>query len=456
VTETAAEEATPGEPTPEAATAAPRLRTGNFLLLSLYWVAIAYMWQSLGLLIVPDLVQQFVPHAFRGTALSALEGIGTVMAIVWQPVAGSISDHIRTPFGRRRPFILAGTVGDVLFLTGMALSGSYWLLVAFYLLLQTASNTAQGPYQGLLPDNVPKKQHGTASGFYGVANLVGLLAGTVVAGWILVHRGPRAAIASIALLLIVTMVLTVLFVPDRHPPAPSTFKGWDTVIRTFLVPTRYPDFLWLMASRLLILMGIVGMQSFTFFFFGDVFFPHDRHTTRVATYTLLGVVIVVGILVTWPAARLSDRFGRRGLIFAGGLLGALALPILFFSHWQWVPDALLLPVAHALKVTPLAAQTLAAGLLIGVGFGSFISVDWAFITDVIPADEAGLFMGFSNVATAGAGIIARFIGGFLLDAFNRGGSILGLPGGYPVLFGVLFVWLVAGSFLVLKVRESRR
>ena len=49
---------------------------------------------------------------------------------------------------------------------------------------------------------------------------------------------------------------------------------------------------------------------------------------------------------------------------------------------------------------------LMAGVVIGFGLGVFFSVDWAFIQDIIPADQGGLYMGFSNIATAGAGIIA--------------------------------------------------
>ena len=101
----------------------------------------------------------------------------------------------------------------------------------------------------------------------------------------------------------------------------------------------------------------------------------------------------------------------------------------------------------------LAAQAVILGFAIGVGFGSFLSVDWAFITDVIPADEAGRFMGFSNIATAGSGIIARLSAGWLLDYFNAGPRILGLPGGYPVIFSLFALWMIAGSLLVLKVRE---
>ncbi len=433
-----------------------RLNHLDFALLSLYWVAIGYLWQSLGTLILPDLVQSLVGQADKGKALSLLEGIGTLMAVVWQPLMGAVSDRTRSRFGRRRPFIVGGTLGDVIFLAGLALSGSYWWLVVFYFLLQTASNTAQGPYQGLLPDVVPEGQRGTASGYYGLSNLLGILAGTVGAGLLQSHLGRGAAIASIAVLLLVTMLATVVLVPDRAQPSRTAFSSaGQALVATFTAPLPYPDFMWLMGSRLLILMGIVGIQSFTLFFYSDAFFNHSSHAAVSATTVLLGLVVGLAILTTWPAARLSDRIGRKPLILIGGALGATGTLILMFSGYRWLPEPLLLPMSAALGVPPLAAQTMVVGLLIGVGFGAFISVDWAFITDLIPADQAGLFFGFANIATAGSGIVARFIAGFLLDHFNAGPSVLHLPGGYPVIFGVFCAWLVLGTLLVLKVRPRR-
>lgn len=434
----------------------PRLGHLDFAVLSVYWVAIGYLWTSLGGLILPDLVLQLVGRAHEGVALGVLEGIGSLMAVVWQPVIGAVSDRTVTRWGRRRPFIAIGTVGDVVFLVGLALSGTYWFVVVFYFLLQTASNTAQGPYQGLLPDVVPVEQRGLASGYYGLSNVVGLLAGTIGAGFILAHAGRLVAILSICALLVVAMVPTVTLVPDRAERTSRQFAGIrEALVTTFSRPLGHPGFLWLMASRLLILMGLVGIQSFVFFYFSNVFFGGDRHATITASYTLQGLVIVCAFLVSIPSARVSDLVGRRPVILAGGLLGAAGLLMLVFSDYELLPPSIVLPLAAALKVPPLAAQATYVGILIGVGYGMFFSVDWAFIQDVIPRDEAGLFMGFSNIATAGSGIIARFVGGLLLDPFNAGPRILGLPGGFPVIFAVFCAWLVAGAVLIFKVPERR-
>ena len=442
-----------------AAAAAPpkRLNHFDFVVLSLYWVAIGYLWNSLTALILPDLIIQLVGREHEGLAASFLKSLGTLVAILWQPAIGGISDRTITPWGRRRPFIVAGTAGDVLFLTGIALAGNYWWLVACYFLLQLASNTAQAPYQGLLPDVVPVEQRGTASGYYGVANLVGIASGTVGAGLLLAHFGRSAAVASIVVVLVTTMLVTVLVVPDRAAPVEGQFRSARELLsKTFAVPFRNRDFLWLMVSRLLIFMGFGGLQNFAFFYFDNVFFQHDRKATTIAASTLLGLSIGVAALITWPASRLSDRIGRKPLIFTSGLFGAAGTLLLVFSHFLWVPEGLLSPLARLLKVPDLAAQATLSGLVIGLGLGVFFSVDWAFIQDIIPPNEGGLYMGFSNIATAGAGIIAVFIGGPILDTFNAGPRLLGLPGGFPVVFGLFVVWFVIGSLSILKVPERRR
>ncbi|HKW73680.1 MAG TPA: MFS transporter [Candidatus Dormibacteraeota bacterium] len=434
-----------------------RLNHLDFVVLSLYWVAIGYLWNSLTALILPDMIIQFVGRANEGTASSLLKSMGTLVAVIWQPIVGGISDRTVTRWGRRRPFIAGGTIGDLLFLAGIALAGNYWWVAVLYFFLQFSSNTAQAPYQGLLPDVVPERQRGHASGYYGVANLAGIASGTVGAGVLLARYGRGAAILSIALVLVTTMLATIFFVPDRRTPVERQFQSLKELLRkTFGVPLRNVNFVWLMVSRLLIFMGFGGLQNYAFFYFDNVFFHHDRKATTLAATTLLGIAISVAALVSWPASRVSDRTGRRPLIFVAGLAGAVGSLVLVFSHYQWLPGRLLDPLATALKVPDLAAQATLTGVLIGLGLGVFFSVDWAFIQDTIPPHQGGLYMGFSNIATAGAGIAAVAVGGPLLDIFNRGPLILGLPGGFPVVFGLFVVWFVIGSLSILKVPERRR
>jgi len=86
------------------AVAAPQRRLNHldFVVLSLYWIAIGYLWNSLTALILPDMIIQFVGRAHEGVAASLLKSLGTLVAIIWQPVVGSISDRTVTRWGRRR------------------------------------------------------------------------------------------------------------------------------------------------------------------------------------------------------------------------------------------------------------------------------------------------------------------------------------------------------------------
>lgn len=438
-----------------------RLNLRRLVLLSLYWVAIGYLWNSIGAQVIPPLVRGFVGQAHEGTALSLLESTGTLIAVVWQPMIGALSDRTNLTWGRRRPYIGGGAVGSAVFLVLMAFVGSYFWLFVIYFGLQLASNTAQGPYQGLLPDVVPEKEFGKASAFYGLGNLVGTLIGFVVVGIFASHGRYDLALYSMAVMLLSTMLLTVVLVPDRMKPAGALkLRFKEITLGTFNIsPRRHGSFLWLMVSRLLILMGVVGLETFSNFFFKDVFYPGNgtalANSANAATTYLLAIIVLCALLISYPAARLSDRIGRKPIVFACGLVGAAGTLGLVFSHYTLLPDAVTSPVASLVHVPSGLAQVLWFGVLIGLSAGAFLSVDWAFTVDLIPKAEAGRFLGFANIATAGSGIIARFIAGPILDHFNAGAPILGTLGGYPVVFGLFCFFFVGGAFAVLPVRERR-
>jgi MFS family permease len=234
----------------------------------------------------------------------------------------------------------------------------------------------------------------------------------------------------------------------------------ELLFGTFAIsPRKYSNFLWLMTSRLLILVAIAGLQSFALFFFRDVFYPGRGvaldNAAQAATRDLSAVIILLALLVSYPAAAISHRVGRKPLIVFAGLIGAIGAVGLISSPYLFLPSFMLVPVGTLLHLSANLSQSLYCGMLVGVAAGTFLSVDWAFLCEVIPMDEAGRFLGFSNLATAGSGVIARLVGGPLIDIFNARGHILGQPGGYPVTFSVYVVFFLLGTLAILKVGETR-
>ena len=146
----------------------------QLLRISLYW---------LGLTAIDAAVSQYI--AFRlaytdirgdipiGTATTLLTIGGAVLAIIIQPTVGSISDYAVTKWGRRKPFIVFGSLLDVVFLVGIANSNTLLALGAFVMLLTFSTNIARGPFQGYVPDLVAEPQVGSASAMVGMMQILG-------------------------------------------------------------------------------------------------------------------------------------------------------------------------------------------------------------------------------------------------------------------------------------------
>jgi len=108
---------------------------------------------------------------------------------------------------------------------------------------------------------------------------------------------------------------------------------------------------------------------------------------------------------------------------------AIGLAAVHLSEWWFSPGMMILPV-------------LAGGLLL-----------WPRALRILFGLVAIMLLYDGLYDRAGAGIIAVFAGGLLLDPFNAGPRILGLPGGFVVVFSVFVVWFVIGSLSILKVPE---
>jgi MFS family permease len=147
------------------------------------------------------------------------------------------------------------------------------------------------------------------------------------------------------------------------------------------------------------------------------------------------LMLYVGVFIFIFAALsgwLADRFSRRLLIGAAGLLAALGTLVAILS-----PDLTML---------------YAGGCLIGAGTGLFYTASWALGTLLVSKAEAGRYLGISNLAGAGAGAVGSYIGGPIADFFTV--HVPSVPGlGYVLLFGIYGLLFLFSILAVTWIKE---
>lgn len=408
-----------------------RVSIRELVNLNTYWLGLSFMWNSLHVLVLPAVLLEFVPDERKNTTLGMLTFTGLILAMIVQPVAGWLSDRIATRFGRRRPWIALGTLLDLIFLSLMAMAGGLPLLAATYIGLQFTSNLAHGPAQGLMHDRVPLAQMGVASGVKNLFDMLGLVASSLLIGRILQPERVAGTITVIAGVLLLGAVFTLLGVREPGKDSPSALApagGAFLISRTGI--RRHRDYWNLILARLLFLTGVYGVQTFAQYYIRDTLAVPDPVKL---TGDLLATIVLTLIGFSIIAGYVCDRIGRKPMhILAVALLALGSLLMLGADR----PGAILL-----------------FGSVIGAGIGVFVSANWALANDLAPQGHAGMFLGLTNLATAGAGALSRLAGPGIdaLNAIEKASFM-----GYDAMFIGAALFSLISLVLLLRLPEKKR
>lgn len=479
------------------------MRWRDHVRINILWLGLNIENGSITPVILPYLVALFVADAQKNTHLATIRVVSLAVAMLVQPVSGMLSDRSRHRWGRRRPFILIGTLVNIVVLLiigfspqfiGSSLDNTieplfgvptaYVVLLLGVILVQSAVNITFGALIGLIPDLVPKDQRGRSSGVKAVLELLPAFLIILIGPW--VDRGQIWPVIGIVIFaLVVTMLITVLFVEeDPLEVAPKddvreNIRRLVALMAIFVITTQvavwivrsgstflmergaelwqqitviglagligmagsifigvylgawvgigkeaqgHKSFIWWVINRLLFLAAVGSIQGFAFFYMQDYFAAEDPATMTAILLAVVGVLLIPSALA---GGYLADRVGRKRLVAYSGLIAAAgSLLLLFATNFPLV---------------------ILSGSIIGVGTGLFMATNWALGTDLAPRAEAGRYLGISNLAGAGAGIVGAGIGGPIADFFN---SIrLGL--GYLVIFAI-YALLFLLSVVVLR------
>lgn len=408
-----------------------RLPLSQLVTLSIYWFGIQTIWGGLNITIIPGRLDD-LSRDTQGTLLAIIMIAGAIAPIIIQPTVGVISDYTVTRWGRRKPYIVIGSLLDVVFLAGIAFNNDFVSLIAFYFLLQVSSNFAQGPFQGYVPDLVPAQQVGTASGLMGLMLTLGTIAGVGIATLGGILDNVPLGILALGVVEVITMVVLIATV-DEGRAAPKRTRSWRQIAlsawgRDIL---QQRDVLWLLLVRLLFL----GAYNATLIAVGYFRRSHglsdaDADATVFLATAIVGVSTAIAAI---PGGRLSDRFGRRPVIWAAAVVAGIGL------------------LGVALAPTPELA--IASWIPFGIGMGTFLSADWALMADVIPKHTAGRYMGILNAGTAMAGPVFIIVAGPVQDLVAAG---FGDAAGPRVAMGVAAGFVALSALALTRVDPRRR
>jgi MFS family permease len=406
--------------------------------ISIYWFALNAIWGGFELF-QQERTEQLLGQEAR-LAVGVMDILAAPIALLTMPVVGSISDYVATRFGRRKPFILVGSLLAAASLVGLAFAPSFAPLLFFFLCLQFTSNVARGPFAGLVPDLVPEKQVGIASGLMGLMIVAGLVGGYLIvwSGYLLGpdpdtpdFTGPVLFLAAVVGL---TGLGTFLWTPNGPRPKPRKGRSWARIgLQTFGMDIlQQRSYVFLLCSRFFILMGSGFFMNLNIFYLQDAFGmgPDER-----STWVLIGLAVttVASGLGTLPGARISDIVGRKPVIYVSAALGVIGMTLV--------------------SLAPVPPVAIAGIAIVGLASGAFLSVDWALMTDIIPKASAGRYMGLSNIVEATNGAIASALGG---AAMYGVGLLVGVAVGarFGMFLGVIAFGL--GALFLRPVREPRR
>lgn len=373
-------------------------------------------------------VQHITASAEAATnALGLIMGVGALFAIICNPLVGRLSDRTVSRFGMRRPWMLGGVLVGLAAFALIGVATDVWIVLIGWCVVQASLNGVMAASTATVPDQVPVDSRGKVSGIIGLTTPLGILGGSFLVNFLSDDLSRFLVPALIAVVFVGVFVFTL---KDRVlTEKPAERYGVKEFFGSFVFnPRKHPDFGWTWLTKFLIMFGYAGIATFLPFYLTEQFGLSEQDA--ITTILMANLASMVAMALSGPIGGiLSDKIGKRRpfVAVAGGVM-VLGLVILAFA--------------------PSIPMVLVAQAVIGFGAGSFMSVDTALATQVLPnSKDTAKDLGVLNMANALPQSLAPVIAPSII-AFGATTSL----GGYSTfyLFGALVA--LAGAVLVYRIK----
>ena len=355
-----------------------------------------------------------------------------VLALMLLPLFGMLSDKLRTPLGRRTPFILVGTVLAVICMILLPVTDNAGSLTGFFIALGAvllSMGFYRSPAVALMPDLTPKPLRSKANA---VINLMGALGGifTLVMISVLVPKTGRPdympLFLSVAAVMVVAVVALLLTIRENRM-AREAAEAWPEPEEE---PVKTGEKKKLPRPVLRSLLFLLASVFLWFTAYNAVTTAFSRYAEEVwgmqggGFASCLMVATGVAVVSYLPIGFLSSRFGRKKMILAGILLMCAAyVSGIFFGHFS-----------------PLLYVVFG---LTGVGWASINVNSYPMVVEMGSGADVGKYTGMYYFFSMGAQVFTPIFSGVLLEHIS-----------YRTLFPYAAVFSLLSFITMLFVRHG--
>jgi MFS family permease len=368
---------------------------------------------------------------------------GAFIGLIICPIFGVFSDYSTHWLGRRKVFLVAGSVIVVALMLCLAPFNVHSAPVTVYAIMvlicvfQFGAMVGTGPFTGLIPDLVKKKQIGIASGWLGAGYSFGSVIGLIGTGLLVKPNYFWNAYIFLVVVFIAFCIPTIVGLREIPRPPPAQPLSWKLFAKSFILdPKIYGNFYLVIVTRCFFTMGLYMFIPFYQYFFKGILRVPLAEAPLLSSLAI-ALLILVGIPSTLIAGKLSDKHGRKAIVYSSlGLMCFCAVALAIVSYY------------------PNLAATFIISAVLGVGYGAFVAVDWAIALDTVPPGaDIAKDLGIWHLGIVVPNVIAPVIAGAILTSVTLKYSS---PAGYCTLFMVACGWWIVSILFFIPVKLTKK
>lgn len=374
--------------------------------------------------LLPQLFSQ-IDSAHKVWAVGILGMVSSLTAAIANLMFGAFSDVTRSKMGKRKPYIVIGTIVTAISLVAIANVQSIMLIIGIWVITATAENAVAAAIYAQIFDRIAPRWRGTISTFYGVGGtIVPQLFAILAAQFLGDVRVGLYVMAAIAMVLMIVHILLAQEQSNLDEPKATMNKGG--MIKHFSLPTKGArDYYLALFGKFFMVLGHTIITTYLLYIFTD-YMSMDDHAASAAISVFSSIMLVIGLVFALVSGILADKLKRVKLpvSIATYLLGFAALFPLFTAQ-PWTMYVY--------------------GILAAMGTGIYNSVDGALNLDVLPsAETAGKDLGLINLGVTGAQMLGALVASMIVTEM-----------GYQAIFLFSVIMEVIGGILISAIRSVK-